>query len=265
MDVCTLYSGSSGNSLLIRSKNTALLVDAGLSARHIVSALEEVKLVPQQLNGVLLTHEHIDHIKGAGILSRRFKLPIYANEATWTSAEPLLGRIEEENKMVFETGSCFEIGDLKIESFAVPHDAAEPVGFTFTDAKASFAMATDLGTPTELVKKNLFNADCIFLESNHDEEMLKTGSYPWPLKKRILSKYGHLSNGAAGSFLPEVIGNKTEQVFLGHLSKENNLPELAYLTVANLLLEAGIKPKEQINLTVTYRDKVSKLVKLGEK
>lgn len=264
MEICVLYSGSSGNSLLVQSEDTTLLVDAGLSGKRIVSALEEVGVDPRCLDGILITHEHIDHIKGAGILSRRFNLPIYANESTWETAQPLLGRIDEENKRFFETGACLELGSLKIDSFSVSHDAADPVGFSFTEGEFSFGMATDLGCPTETVKKNLAGADCILLEANHDLNLLQVGSYPWPLKKRISGEYGHLSNETAGSFLPELVGGKTKQVFLAHLSRENNFPELAYLTVANLLLEAGIKPKQDLDLTVTYRNKVSKRVKLGK-
>jgi phosphoribosyl 1,2-cyclic phosphodiesterase len=265
MEICVLYSGSSGNSLLVRSEDAAVLVDAGLSGKAIVSALDEAGTDPRELDGILITHEHIDHIKGAGIISRRFDLPIYTNCATWETAESLLGRIAEENKKYLEPGDCLELGSLKIEPFSVSHDAADPVGFSFTEGEFRFGMATDLGCPTEVVKKNLVNADCILLEANHDVEMLQVGSYPWSVKKRISSEYGHLSNDAAGCFLSELIGGKTEHVFLGHLSRENNFPELAYLTVANLLLEAGIRPKDHLDLTVTYRDRVSKPIKLGEK
>ncbi|MGB9781000.1 MBL fold metallo-hydrolase [Caldanaerobacter sp.] len=244
MKFCSLRSGSSGNAIYIGYKDVHLLVDAGLTGRTIEKALLNIGLHPEQISAILITHEHKDHILGAGVLSRRYNIPIYANKATWEAMERDIKEIKEENRFYFITGEEFEIGEIKIKPFKKPHDAAEPVGFSFKAGGKKISIATDLGYMTRGVAYNLMESDLILLEANHDVKMLTTGPYPWPLKKRILSDVGHLSNEAAGETLVKLFKMKMiGMAFLGHLSQINNTPELAFFTVTNMLKKWGIKSK----------------------
>lgn len=258
---CSLASGSSGNCQYIETDKVRILVDAGLSGKKTQNSLLEIGVDPSTIDCILVTHEHKDHINGVGILSRRFDLPIYANENTWMNMQGEIGEVKEKNIKTFTTEKIFELGDVAIQPFKISHDASEPVGYCFFNKKVKLSIVTDTGCVSEEIKNNIKNSHLLMIESNHDTEMLKMGKYPWFLKKRILGEFGHLSNDDAGKLLTEVLSCNNEQVLLAHLSKENNFPELAYQTVVNILTEKGINISKDIDLGLTYRDKPSKVYK----
>ncbi|MBQ2955789.1 MAG: MBL fold metallo-hydrolase [Clostridia bacterium] len=260
---CPLFSGSSGNSLYLGCNDTHLLVDAGMSGAKITTEMERVGLKPGDLSGILITHEHADHIAGAGILSRRYDLPIYANEATWAAMRDKLGNISEKNIMLFETGADFHIGSLDITPFSTPHDAAEPVGYSFYAGRNKLSIATDLGTVKESWMRHIEESDLVLLEANHDVDMLKAGRYPYDLKRRILGNKGHLSNDSAGKAAVDLVKRGVRTIVLGHLSGENNFPELAYQSVCCALQSEGIEPGRDVALSVASRDGASGLYVIG--
>ena len=235
MIFCSLYSGSSGNSIFVGSDQTKILVDAGLTGKSIISALENIGEDPRELNGILITHEHSDHVKGAGIMSRKFDIPIYANEKTWIAMERCLGNIKSHNIRLVEKD--FTIRDMEITSFRVPHDAVACRGYTIAHGGKKISIATDIGVFTEEIRRNIIESDLVLLESNHDIEMLKFGPYPYDLKRRVLSEVGHLSNIDAGKAALEILKQGSKKIVLGHLSGTNNIPELAFKTVENIFLE----------------------------
>ena len=260
---CPLFSGSSGNALYLGSGNTHLLVDAGMSGAKVTAEMERVGLHPGDLSGILVTHEHADHIAGVGILSRRYDIPIYANEGTWAAMREKLGNINEKNIMVFDTGANFHIGSLDITPFSTPHDAAEPVGYSFYAGRNKLSIATDLGTVKESWLRHIEESDLVLLESNHDVDMLKAGRYPYELKRRILGTKGHLSNDAAGKAAVELVRRGVRSIVLGHLSGENNFPELAYQSVCSMLQLEGIEPGRDVMLSVASRDGASGMHVIG--
>ena len=235
MIFCSLYSGSSGNSIFVASDRTKILVDAGLTGKSIISALENIGENPQELNGILITHEHSDHIKGAGILSRKYDIPIFANEKTWAAMERCLGSVKPHNIMVVD--DRFTVRDMEITSFRVPHDAVACRGYTIAHGGKKISIATDIGVFTEEIRRSILDSDLVLLESNHDVEMLKFGPYPYDLKRRVLSEVGHLSNVDAGKAALEILRHGRKKIVLGHLSGTNNIPELAFKTVENIFLE----------------------------
>jgi len=259
---CSLFSGSEGNSQYIEFKSTKILVDSGMSGVKIQRQLKNIDVDPKEIQAIFITHEHIDHIKGAGVLSRRFDIPIYANEKTWEAMLPKIGKIKDKNMKTFKTSKELAFNDLNFNSFNVHHDAVDPVGFTVSNNKKKICLLTDTGVVDENIKENLDNFDLLLLETNHDVEMLKVGSYPFNLKKRILSKFGHLSNETAGYFLTSLLKDRQEIVLLGHLSAENNFPELAEKTVNNILEEKGIIPGKNVKIEMTHRDKAGKVYTL---
>lgn len=253
---CSLASGSSGNSQFIASDNTRLLLDAGLSGKYIINSLEHIGESLQQIDALLITHEHSDHIKGAGVIYRKIKRPIYATQATWAVLQEKIGEIAPEHIRVIRAGEDFEIGDIRVKPIEISHDAAEPVAYAFCNQAARMCIATDLGHCPESVQQEFLECDLLMLESNHDINMLKMGPYPYYLKRRILSDVGHLSNETAAQVITRAVKQgRVRSVLLGHLSKENNVPELAYETVGSIVAEAGIRVGEDLNLDLTYRDR----------
>ncbi|MEW9123496.1 MAG: MBL fold metallo-hydrolase [Thermotaleaceae bacterium] len=263
---CSLASGSSGNCQFIASEESKILLDVGLAGKRIVSALESIGERGEKIQGILVSHEHSDHIKGIGILSRRFNIPIYANNNTWREMVGKIGPIHEENQRYFETGESFTIGDIKIKTYGISHDAVEPVAFSFHHEGAKISVATDLGHVDDRIMEEIRDADLLMLESNHDVEMLKMGKYPWFLKKRILGDFGHLSNETAGHVIADLLEGqgRIAHVLLGHLSKENNFPELAYETVKSILADRKIKIGLDINIDLTYRDQLSRVYSIDK-
>lgn len=256
---CSLSSGSSGNCQYVETDNTRVLIDAGLSGKKIENLLEDIEVEANTIDHILVTHEHGDHIKGTGILSRRYDIPIWANEKTWLSMEGRIGEISEKNINIFDTGKDFQLDDLNIYPFEISHDAVEPVGFCLYNNNAKISIITDTGWVNDNIRKKIKGSSLYLIESNHDAEMLKVGKYPWYLKKRIMSEEGHLSNEESGEVLSDIISGNGEIVLLGHLSQENNFPLLAYQTVKNIMEEVGVDIHKDITLNLTYREKVTEV------
>jgi phosphoribosyl 1,2-cyclic phosphodiesterase len=255
--VCVLASGSSGNAIYVAEGNTAILVDAGLSGKKIEQRLHAIGSDGTSLSAIVVSHEHSDHVSGVGVLARRFGLPIYVNAATFDSVKRLLKG--KERVEVFEQGAAFPIGDLNIHPFSVSHDAADPSGFVIANGVARVGIATDLGCVTHLVRERLRGADLVVLESNHDEKMLRDGSYPWELKQRIRGRFGHLSNDDAASFVRELAQLGLERGVLAHLSRDNNRPELARESVRAALREIGA---DEFQLSIAEQDVVGERIRI---
>ena len=260
----TIASGSSGNCIFIGSDHTKVLIDAGLSGKKIEAGLTSLGVEPQSLDAILITHEHSDHIQGAGILSRRFDVPIYATPGTWEAVERFgsLGKIHPWNKLLVYSDERVLLNDLCINPFAIPHDAAEPVGYAVETEGFKAAIATDIGKVTPLIEGNVSDCDVLLIEANHDLDMLENGPYPFPLKKRIRGDFGHLSNVACGELLTRVYSERLACVYLGHLSEENNHPAVAFETVNDILMANGIDTTNKLKLAVADRHRPSRLVSL---
>ena len=258
---CSLYSGSTGNSLFVETNNTKLLIDCGVSAKKIVDGLESIGSSIDDIDAILVTHEHSDHIQGLGTISNKFNIPVYANPKTWDAMPLQKDKISECNRNIFYTNENFEIGDIQIHSFSIPHDAADPCGFNFTYGK-EFSIATDLGHITTNIMNCLENSKFLMLESNYDPEVLKCSRYPYPLKSRIAGPNGHLSNYLAGQTVSHLIPCGLNTVMLGHLSKENNFPELAYKTVLDEVVNSNFS-KDDINIMVANRSNPSNVLDIA--
>lgn len=254
---CSLSSGSSGNCQYIETENTKILIDAGFSGKRIETLLSSIGVNPATLDAIFVTHEHIDHSMGVGVLSRRYDLPIYANENTWTGMEPIIKKVKEKNTKAFITEENLHIKDLTIYPFHVSHDALEPVGYVIFYKNVKLSIVTDTGWVNDNMKNKIKNSNLYFMESNHDTQMLRDGSYPWSLKQRIMSNKGHLSNHDAGNILGDVLSGNNEIVLLAHLSADNNIPRLAYDTVRMSILEQGLDVDNDIRLGMSFRDKTT--------
>ena len=237
MKICLLASGSKGNSILGESGKTRLLIDAGLSARELRKRLDSVGVEAESLDALLITHEHGDHVRGLGPLVRQLELPVYL-QTDLARKLPDVGKPECVREFV--DGEEFTINDLTIRPFAITHDCLAPVGFTLDGELGKVGVATDLGVVTRLVTECLQDCRALVLETNHDEELLRDGPYPWKLKQRVRSNHGHLSNNAAGNLLRSLLWNGLETVFLGHLSETNNRPDLAVEAVSAILEKQSI-------------------------
>lgn len=259
---CSLYSGSSGNSLLVETSDTKILIDVGESAKKITSALSSLEIEPSQIDAILVTHEHSDHIKGLGTFSKKYNIPVFANSKTFDSMQDQINKIDEKNIKKFTVEEKFEIGDLQVFPFKIPHDAANPCGFNITYNNDKISIATDIGHMTSSIIHKLEDSSFILLESNYDPEILKYSSYPYLLKKRISGPYGHLPNIEAGKTISHLITSGLKEVMLGHLSKENNFPELAYKTVVEELIENKIE-SNKIKIKVASRYEPSELIEIS--
>lgn len=260
IEAAVLSSGSDGNAVYIRAGAYSVLIDAGLSGKELERRMKIRDIDPASINAILVTHEHSDHIKGVGVLSRRYNIPIYANQGTWSGSEKKLGKIKTENCQVFS--GDFMIGDLAFSPYAISHDAEEPVGYICRAGDQKIVLATDTGIMKNEVIEKISGADLFVLESNHDLEMLMTGSYPYFLKNRIKGKEGHLSNDAAAKILPELLDDNFPTVLLAHLSQENNNPKVAYITVNNILTETGYKVGRDLRLGCASQDEPGPIIKL---
>lgn len=227
-----LASGSKGNAILVCSSRTRVLFDAGLSGKELSRRLEKTPLNGHRLDGLVLSHEHQDHTRGAGVISRRFDLPVYLTQGTLENLAPPIGQLAQAH--LFQTGASFLIGDLAIHPFAISHDACEPAGFVIQQSNIRMAICTDLGVATQLVKTRLQGCRALVLESNHDVGRLMEGPYPWHLKQRIRSRHGHLSNDDTIALLRELHHEGLRSVLLAHLSEVNNHPELVRKSVQEL-------------------------------
>lgn len=266
MELCSIASGSSGNCIYVGTDATHLLVDVGISGKKTEGGLNSIGQSLMNIDGILITHEHSDHICGLGVLSRKYHIPIYATCGTIDAIKmsSSVGKIEDELFVPIKADESFRIKDITVEPMRTSHDAAEPVAYRMKYENKKIAIATDLGTYNEYTVECLRGMDLLFLEANHDVNMLQVGPYPYQLKRRILGDRGHLSNELSGKLLKRIVHEKLQGVVLGHLSKDNNIPELAYETVrVELAMGSEIYNEIQFPITVAKRDEVSSVIKIA--
>ena len=248
MHFSVLASGSTGNAFYVETEDQRILVDAGLSGKAMEGLFAKIGRDMSNLTAVLVTHEHSDHIKGLGVVARKYNLPIYANAKTWQAMEGNIGNIPTEQKFTFDMETVKTFGSLDVESFGVSHDAAEPMFYVFHHEGKKLALMTDTGYVSDRMKGTIAHADCFVFESNHDVGMLRMGRYPWSVKRRILSDVGHVSNEDAALAMHDVIGDNTKRIYLAHLSLDNNMKELARMSVAQTLESKGRRDGEGFSL-----------------
>lgn len=263
LNFCSLYSGSSGNSLFVETENTKILIDAGMSCKKIEEALQSIEVNPSSINAILVTHEHSDHVKGISTFSRKFDIPIFSTKETFDAMPAQTEKLSEKNVNYFNLSEKFYINDLGILPFSIPHDAANPCGFNIIkDNEHQISIATDIGHMTKSIVNHLEGSEFVLLESNYDTEVLRCCSYPYKLKSRIAGDTGHLSNMMAGKTISYLLKNgNLATAMLGHLSKESNFPELAYQTVIDEIISSHTD-NNHMNLSVANRDCPSKLITL---
>lgn len=243
-----LASGSTGNAIFVETEEHSFLVDAGLSGKQMEALFQQIDRDMGKLSGILVTHEHSDHIKGVGILARKYNLPIYANEKTWQAMDGLIGQVPVDQKFHFDMETVKTFGSLDIESFGVSHDAADPMFYVFHQDGKKLVLITDTGYVSDRMKGLISNAEAYVFESNHDIQMLRMCRYPWNIKRRILSDVGHVSNEDAALAMSEVAGDRTKSIYLAHLSLDNNIKDLARMSVTQTLESRGIIVGEQFDL-----------------
>ena len=252
MKVCLLASGSAGNSIYIQNGSTSILIDAGLTGKQIETRLNSIGVNPATLQGIVVSHEHSDHIKGVGVMARRYGMPVWMTQGTLDgSKKTFTGR---ERVRVIDNDENFSIGDLELQPFPLPHDAADPVNYVVTDGVAKVAIATDMGVMTQLVYQRIKDVDFVAIESNYDYHMLMEGPYPWDLKKRISGRHGHLPNDGAAQTLCDLAQNGVKYAVLAHLSEKNNHPDVARTTCQDMFAQRGIK---DFPIKVALQDKPS--------
>ncbi len=252
MQICMLASGSQGNSIYISNGETSVLIDAGLSGIEIERRMKSKNISIKSIDAIIVSHEHADHIQGVGVLARRYDLPVYISSKTIKSAGSQLGTIK--TIINFSCGEAFTINNLTVRPFSISHDACDPAGFTIGCNGKKIGIATDLGIATAMVKEHLKDCCCLVLEANHDVPMLEKGPYPWPVKQRIKSRAGHLSNESSQKLLMEVIHDRLSHVILAHLSETNNTPEKALHVVAEKI------DLNQIELTVAPQNTAGPII-----
>ena len=256
---CNLYSGSSGNCSFVESDNCKLLVDCGVSCKKIEEGLSLIGSSVSDLDGILITHEHLDHVKALQVLCKKYDVPIYANEKTFDNIKQI---IPDDLKIFFKTNESFDLKDLKIFPFDIPHDAADPCGFSISQGDKKVSIATDVGHVEKDLFDNLIGSNFILLDSNYEPEMLKCYKYPYNLKRRILGPNGHLSNEDAAKTISTLVKNGSYNISLGHLSQQNNFPELAYKTVVESLMENRVDT-HNLHLTVANRQKPDNFIEIA--
>ncbi|MGN1378141.1 MAG: MBL fold metallo-hydrolase [Dorea sp.] len=265
MRLCSIASGSSGNCIYVGDDHTHLLVDTGISKKRIDQGLTTLGIKGEEVDGILITHEHIDHIQGLGVYSRKYQVPIYATRGTIAGIRACrsLGKLPEGLLHEVDVDRRFTVGTLDITPFAISHDANEPSGYRVENEKKAVAVATDLGKYDSYIVQNLRDLNAVVLEANHDIHMLEVGPYPYPLKRRVMGDKGHLSNESSGRLLCDILHDDLQYVVLGHLSKENNYEELAYETV-KLEVSIGDNPYrgDDIPMMVAKRDQISDIITL---
>ena len=260
--ICSIASGSSGNCYHIKTNSTSLLIDAGISASRIINGLNRCGTDPFEVAALFITHEHADHVNGFGpIVNKLDQLQLFANKETFSGIKSQVGR---ERREYFKTGDKMKVGDIEIQSFAVSHDAADPVGYSFYNDGKMISIVTDTGIFTEEILSATVDADLLVIESNYDPKMLKTGSYPPYLKQRIMSNVGHLSNKQTGDAINEImsIEKKPRCILLGHLSQENNHPKIAEKTVSEMLTEMDYYSGRDYYMKPLLRDKMSAMIEI---
>lgn len=246
INMSVLASGSTGNAVYVESEKGSLLVDAGLTGKKMEGLFEQIDRKIEDLNGILVTHEHIDHIKGLGMLARKYKLPIYANEKTWERINRADGKIPDEQKFIFNPYEIKTLAGMDIESFNVSHDAVDPQFYIFNNNYKKLTVITDTGYVSDRMKGMIHGSDCFVFESNHDVDMLRMGRYPWSTKQRILSDMGHVSNEDAAYAMRDVITGSTKRIYLSHLSQDNNMKDLARMSVEQVLKKHDIDTVNEV-------------------
>lgn len=257
-----LASGSSGNCTYIESATHRIMVDAGLSGKRIEALFSQIDRKVSDVDAILVTHEHKDHIHGVGVLSRKYNIPIYANKRTWSAMENMIGKIAEENRQYIEPDKLVSIGDIDVLSFNVSHDAIQPQFYAFQKAKKQFVMLTDTGYVSDRLRSQLKNASAYLIESNHEIELLRYGKYPWSVKQRILGDKGHLSNEDGALAMVDLIGNATKDIYLGHLSRDNNTKEFAMSSMEEILAYNNYGVNEDFMLHMTDPEQATRLKRL---
>ena len=252
----TLFSSSSGNCTLIANDDTNILIDAGQSASKVCSSLKNIGMDICEIDGILVTHEHTDHIKGVGVLSRKYNIPVYANELTMEQIIMSVGDLHDRNIKTIKCGHSFDIRGMSIMLFEIPHDAVCPMGYTIDLGGKLVSVATDTGHITKSMLVNMSKSDTVLIESNHDIQMLKNGKYPYNLKKRIMSDTGHLSNENAAWLATQLAMWGTRKIILGHLSEQNNTSDIAFNTAKAKLLENKIVPNADVILKIATKDHI---------
>ena len=262
LNFTSLYSGSSGNCLFVESNNAKILIDAGVSLKKIEKGLESINVDASDLNAIIVTHEHTDHIQSLGNLSKKFDLPVFATPKTFDAMPKQTEKISSNNQKNININETFSIGDIEILPFQIPHDAADPCGFTLLSDNTKISIATDVGHITNDILNHIDGSEFILLESNYDSNVLKYTKYPFRLKERIAGPTGHLSNKIAGQTINYLIKSGLKQAVLGHLSKESNFPELAYQTVLNEIISDGTNI-DNFRLSVASRDFPGKKININ--
>ncbi|KXH80604.1 MBL fold metallo-hydrolase [Sporosarcina sp. HYO08] len=262
MRFSVLASGSTGNAIFIENDEHRFLVDAGFSGKKMEALLSGIDRSLAQIDGIFVTHEHSDHIKGIGVIARKHGIPIYANEKTWRAMDGLVGNIPLDQQFQFDMETVKSFGSIDIQSFAVSHDAADPMFYIFHENERKLVVITDTGYVSDRMKGFIRGADAFVFESNHDVGMLQMGRYPWSIKRRILSDVGHVSNEDAAIAMSEVVEEKETRIYLSHLSKDNNMKDLARMSVSQTLETCGIRPGEFVHLFDTDAEKPTELVEV---
>lgn len=260
MKFSVLASGSTGNAIYVETDEHAFLVDAGLTGKKMEQLFAKIDRDIKKLTGILVTHEHSDHIKGVGVLARKYNIPVFANEKTWKAMNGNIGDVPTSQCFHFDMETVKSFGGLDIESFAVSHDAADPMFYTFHENGRKLVVITDTGYVSDRMKGIIRGADAYVFESNHDIGMLQMGHYPWSTKRRILSDVGHVSNEDAAVAMSEVIFDKETRIYLAHLSKDNNMKELARMSVTQTLQSCGVLVGEYVQLFDTDAEQPTQLV-----
>jgi len=255
MKICVLGSGSSGNATFVEHQSTRLLIDAGLRAKEIVERLSRIDVDPSTLDGIFISHEHHDHISGAGPLARKFRIPIYISPKALDHTSSALQHLKH---VPIGADLPLQIGSITVTPFSTPHDSVDPLAFALRAGSARACVVSDIGFLPEAVRTRLRNCDLLVIESNHDLEMLRTGPYPWSLKQRVMSNFGHLSNEALGYFLNEHLDGHQRRILLIHLSKQNNHPQIAYVSATRALENKCVDTEIHISL----QDEISEILEL---
>lgn len=263
MNFCSIASGSSGNCIFAGTEHTSILIDAGISGKKVAEGLRELDRKPEEVDAILITHEHSDHIKGLGVLARKYGIPVYSAPGTIRAmlGSNALGKVDASLFHEVHADESFYINEMEIQPFRVSHDAAEPVAYRVNCQEKSVAVATDLGYYDEYTVEHLKGLDAVLIESNHDINMLQVGTYPYYLKQRILGSRGHLSNENAGRLIGEILHDGLKAVMLGHLSKENNYEALAFATVcAEITMGDNPYRAEDFPIAIARRDMPSQMI-----
>lgn len=262
MKLCSIASSSSGNCVYAGDDKTGILIDVGISKKRIVEGLEGIGVDIKSIRGILITHEHSDHVQGLGVMARSYHIPVYATYRTILAIKQIksIGAIDDGLFNCIGPDNEFYIDSLAVHPFSMPHDAADPVCYSITDGKKKVSVATDMGFYNDYIIDNLRESSILMVEANHDINMVEVGPYTYALKQRILSDRGHLSNDNCGKLVCELMSDNLKHIVLGHLSKENNYPQLAYETVRCAILEQYGDIFNRVSLSVAGRDKPSEII-----